>query len=323
MPFEDLPTTPDAEQLVDSAFSRAARAGRAKSGVEAQRAMLTVAGNVLSDNLDNVVREWPDFAGLHPYHRAIADAIADVDMIRSQLGSLTWASEQIDAIASSAHDRVGGSDASTAKKHRKQAFARMADVIDEIEEDLAGLEEARSALARLPGIDPDAPTIVLAGYPNVGKSSFLNAVTRARAEIDSYPFTTTAIEVGHLEHNHVTHQLVDTPGLLDRPAAERNEVEQQAIVALEHLADCVVVFIDASERCGYPLADQLALRDDLEARFEAAEIPVLTVCNKADHSRAVEADAYMSVTEDEGVEAVLTLALDGVGYEPTLPHERA
>mgnify|MGYP000008005699 CR=1 FL=1 len=45
-PFEQLPTTPRSEELIDKAFSRAARAGRAKSGVEAQRSMLQTAETV-------------------------------------------------------------------------------------------------------------------------------------------------------------------------------------------------------------------------------------------------------------------------------------
>ncbi|PSP36988.1 GTP-binding protein, partial [Halobacteriales archaeon QH_2_66_30] len=60
-PFESLPTTPYAEELIDKAFSRAARAGRAKSGVDAQQSMLMTAANIISDNLENVVTAWPDF----------------------------------------------------------------------------------------------------------------------------------------------------------------------------------------------------------------------------------------------------------------------
>jgi hypothetical protein len=60
-PFENLPTTPLAAELLDQAFSRAARSGRAKSGTDAQQSMLLTASNILSDNLENVVTEWPDF----------------------------------------------------------------------------------------------------------------------------------------------------------------------------------------------------------------------------------------------------------------------
>ncbi|MEF8856820.1 MAG: GTP-binding protein, partial [Haloplanus sp.] len=61
---------------------------------------------------------------------------------------------------------------------------------------------------------------------------------------------------------------------------------------------------------------QLDLRDAVVDRFDA---PVLTVCNKSDRSRDVEADAYMSITEGENVEDVLDLAVETVDWEPDLP----
>jgi len=38
-------------------------------------------------------------------------------------------------------------------------------------------------MMRLPSIDPTTRTIIVAGYPNVGKSSFVNKVTRANVEV--------------------------------------------------------------------------------------------------------------------------------------------
>jgi len=185
-----------------------------------------------------------------------------------------------------------------------------------VAEDLRRVGEARDALRDLPDIRPDEPTIVVAGYPNVGKSSFVNEVTRADNEIARYPFTTRGIQIGHFERDHIRYQIIDTPGLLDRPETERNDIESQAVSALAHLADAVVFVADASEACGYPLSAQLDLRDAVVERFDA---PVLTVCNKSDRSRDMEADAYMSISDDENVDAVLDLAVETVDWEPDLP----
>ncbi|MFC7221775.1 NOG1 family protein [Halalkalicoccus sp. GCM10025322] len=317
MIFEDLPTTPRSEELIDKAFSRAARAGRAKSGIEAQQSMLLTASNVLSDNLENVVTTWPDFDLVDPFYYELADAIVDVDELRKSLSEVGWASRKTKEIGREYQSRLR-TDADTARKHRKQAFARLASVVEEVEEDLLRIGDARDQLKTLPDIDPDEPAIVVAGYPNVGKSTFVNRVTNARHETATYPFTTKGIGVGHLTRDHIRYQLVDTPGLLDRPPEERNEIESQAASALTHLADCVLVFIDASGECGYPLDAQLALYDEIESRFD---VPVLSVCNKADRSRDVEADYYVSVTEGEGVEELLEAAVNAIGYEPELPFE--
>ena len=80
---------------------------------------------------------------------------------------------------------------------RRSAYGRMSSVIKSIEKDLIFLNEARDKLRKLPSIDPQMPAILIAGYPNVGKSSFIRLVTGARPEIASYPFTTQAIYVGH------------------------------------------------------------------------------------------------------------------------------
>lgn len=319
MPFEDLPTTPTAEELLDKAFSRATRAGRAKGGAEGQLAMLRTAGNILSDNLENIANQWPDFGALHPFHYELAGTLVDVDEIRKSLSEVTWAGRQCGRLRDEYHDRVRRGDTEIARRHRKQAFARMADVVEEVAGDLDRLAEARNQLRDLPSIDPDEPTIVVAGYPNVGKTSFVNGVTRARNKTASYPFTTTGILVGHLERDHIRYQLVDTPGLLDRPAEERNEIETQAISAITHVADCLLVFVDPSETCGYPLDDQIALRDQLVETF--VDVPTLTVANKADLSTEMAADHFMSVEADEGLEAVVDAAVEAIGHEPELPFD--
>ena len=319
MTFEDLPTTPRSEELLDKAFSRASRTGRAKDPYEAQEAMLRTAGNILSDNLQNVATEWPDFDYVDPFYYELADAVVDVDRLRQALSEVTWAGNQIESIRDQYTSRIRDADTDTARKHRKQAFARMADIMDEIEDDLLAVGQARDELKTLPDIRPDEPAIVVAGYPNVGKSSFVNEVTNASNAIESYPFTTTAVHVGHFDHDRVRYQIVDTPGLLDRPDEERNDIENQAVSALRHLADAVLFVVDASGQCGYPLEAQLELRNDLEAQFDS---PVVTVCNKSDASTDVEADAYMSVTESENVEGVLDTVVEAVDWEPDIPPSR-
>ncbi|APX97282.1 NOG1 family protein [Natronorubrum daqingense] len=330
MIFEDLPTTPTSEELIDKAFSRAARSGNAKQGLEAQQSMLQVAANIISDNLENVVTAWPDFAyedDVHPFYYELADAIVDVDKLRQSLSEVMWASRKAREIHEEYQPRLRKTDVDTARKHRKQAFARLADIVEQVDDELLYINKSRNDLRDLPEINPDEPTIVVAGYPNVGKSSFVNDITNARGETASYPFTTRGIGLGHFEREHVRYQIVDTPGLLDRPPAERNEIESQAVSAIEHLADCMLVMIDPSAECGYPLNSQLELRDAIAAQFE--DVPVLTIANKVDrkevwddrHADELNADYSMSVETGEDVETVLEAAVEAIDHEPKLPFE--
>ncbi|MFB6082233.1 MAG: NOG1 family protein [Halanaeroarchaeum sp.] len=325
MHFEGLPTTPTSDELLDKAFSRAARAGRAKHGVEAQESMLQTASNILSDNLANVVEAWPDFDTLDPFYYELADAIVDVDDLRQHLSQLSWASRKTHELGREYQGKLPRGDVDLAIKLRKQGFARMGSVLNQVADDLAAVSEARDALKTLPDIRPDEPTIVVAGYPNVGKTAFVNSVTNARNETAAYPFTTKGVHVGHAERDHVRYQLVDTPGLLDRPADERNDIERQAVSALTHLADVVLFVYDASETCGYDLDAQRALHEEVTETFD---VPIVTVCNKADLSTAVDADHAMAVPEHADGEtagempaAILDVLVEAIGYEPELPFD--
>jgi len=55
---------------------------------------------------------------------------------------------------------------------------------------------------------------------------------------------------GHTDYKFIRWQVIDTPGLLDRPLEERNNIEMTAVTALAHLEACILYFIDISEMCG-------------------------------------------------------------------------
>ena len=117
------------------------------------------------------------------------------------------------------------------------------------------LEEVRKHLSRLPNIDPFLPTVLFFGFPNVGKSSFINKVSKAKVEESPMPFSTQNLFVGHNEYKNVKIQYIDSPGVLDRPLDQRNTIEMQSITALAHLKCVVVYIVDISESCGYDIQD--------------------------------------------------------------------
>lgn len=135
-------------------------------------------------------------------------------------------------------------------------------------------------MSRLPSIDPYTRTIIICGFPNVGKSSFINKITRAEVEVQPYAFTTKSLFVGHTDYKYLRWQVIDTPGILDHPLEERNVIEMQAITALAHLRACVLYFMDISEQCGYSLEEQVKLFESIKPLF--TNKPLILALNKID-----------------------------------------
>ena len=73
---------------------------------------------------------------------------------------------------------------------KKAALGRMATMTKKLKSSLGFLEEVRKHMSRLPSINPYDRTLLITGFPNVGKSSFMNNVTHANVDVQPYPFTT-------------------------------------------------------------------------------------------------------------------------------------
>lgn len=166
------------------------------------------------------------------------------------------------------------------KQLKKAALGRMATIMKRQASNLAYLEQVRQHLSRLPSIDPYTRTIIICGFPNVGKSSFINKITRAEVEVQPYAFTTKSLYVGHTDYKYLRWQVIDTPGILDHPLEERNVIEMQAITALAHLRACVLYVLDISEQCGHTLEEQVTLFESIKPLF--ANKPLIAVINKID-----------------------------------------
>jgi len=235
----------------------------------------------IAERLGGLVEEFPRLNDIHPFYADLMNILYDKDHYKLALGQVNTAKSLIDALA---RDYIRllkyGDSLYRCKQLKRAALGRMCTILKRQKAAFAYLEEVRKHLSRLPALDPHTRTLLVTGYPNVGKSSFMNKVTRANVDVQPYAFTTKSLFVGHMDHRYLRWQVIDTPGILDHPLDQRNTIEMQAITALAHLQCAVLYFIDISEQCGYTIEQQCSLFKSIKPLF--ANKQLILVVNKID-----------------------------------------
>lgn len=318
-----IPTIPTPEEVLDKSFSRAKKAAnkvrgskipRQQKSKKTEEARIKTACQVTQETFNNILTKVPKIEELNMFYQDYIDVVVGVDQMKKSLGALRWAVDLIAKFENQYVFKVRRSSPENASKVRKEAYGRLASVVYRIESELNFLDFAKQKLRNMPTINFEATTAVIAGFPNVGKSTLLRQLTSAEPKVADYPFTTTGIQIGHLEHKWSHFQFIDTPGLLDRPVQDMNEIELNAMVALEHLADIVFYIFDASETSGYLLESQFNLYNEIQNIFNT---PIQCVFNKMDlvedkahiqnFMKLLENPIELSANEGIGVSKIISI----------------
>src|SRR3954467_12204076 len=161
----------------------------------------------------------------------------------------------------------------------------------------------------------------LLGYPNVGKSTFIRRVSRARPKVADYPFTTLVPNLGVVQLSDERQFVIaDIPGLIEGASQGAGLGHQ----FLRHVERCRVLLhiVEATFTTGpgrSPLHDFDVINSELGSHSpELSAKPQVVVLNKIDAMASDEVSMHRRAFADRGVELLTISAATGAGIDAEL-----
>ncbi len=287
-PWEKLKPPMKPGDIEEIGFQRASREakkipykGKVETARKRERTRVTMLARTFLVNIRRAIKILDAYFEAPEFYRDLIKLYFDENELKRIHKRLINLEKAVEEIAREYIDKINSEeDTEEMKKWRRVAQGKISTFIHRVAEDLNYVLQLYKYARKLPSIDPDKPTFIVAGPPNTGKSTLVNRLSSAKTKVASYPFTTKDIHVGHIEVGFMKGQLIDTPGLLDREMSERNEVELKAITALKHLKGPIIYLYDISSSAYYPVERQYRIHKEIQEMFR--DKSVYPVANKID-----------------------------------------
>ena len=305
-PDANAPRPPSVE-ILDIAFRGAQKVsphGKTKSERDRLRARLKIvrASATVIRHLRLAVRPLRSET-IGPFERTLIDGAFGAGVLDRALLRLRRAEERIRKLTREAESglrRAPGPE--ELGEAVRRFYGRLSSFVREVDPDLEKLRSIARFVSDRPQLDLSAPRLVVAGFPNVGKSSLVARLSSAHPKVADYPFTTVSLAVGHADLGFDRLQVVDTPGVLNRTSHE-NPSEVEAEAAVSHAATAVLFVLDPSGACGYTIEEQERLLE--RWREEFPQLPIVPVETKSDLLRRPTGRLQVSCVTGEGIEELL------------------
>jgi small GTP-binding protein len=136
-------------------------------------------------------------------------------------------------------------------------------------------------------------SVVLVGFPSVGKSTLLNSLTGTESAVAAYEFTTLDVVPGAMEHKGATIQILDLPGLVRGAASGRGRGKE--VIAVIRNADLTVILLDVFQLVHY----DVLLQELYEAGIRVnSKPPDITIKKKARGGVNISSTVDLDLDED-------------------------
>ncbi len=119
-------------------------------------------------------------------------------------------------------------------------------------------------------------TIVMVGFPSVGKSTLLNTLTGTKSEVAAYDFTTLDVVPGTLEYRGTRMQFLDVPGLVRGAAIGRGRGRE--VISVVRNADMILILMDVFQLQQY----DVLVKELYDAGIRINAAPPRVVIRKSD-----------------------------------------
>jgi len=270
------------QRLLDIAFRQASKEAGVTKGnksveknrrhIEADLRRVLVSFSVISGHLRDYLKktELP----LSDFEKELLSTSVNFEQLEKDRKRIKNSLKIIEKLKREFEVKIKYSDSKTeSHKHQTAFYGRVSSIVKKI--NFSEIEKLEKEVKKLPRVKK-VKTVIICGYPNVGKSILLRNLTGHEVEVAPYPFTTKGLLIGFLKKGYEEIQMIDTPGILDRPLEKRNPIERRAILALKHLSKNLLFVVDPSEACGYPIESQNSLMKTIEKEFKPKMLVVAT-----------------------------------------------
>jgi len=297
---------PPSVEILDIAFHRASLVtphGETKSSRDRLRAQLKVVRSSATV-IRHLRLETRRFLRppLTEFDRALLAGAFGQGTVDRALTRLRRAEERIRGLARDAERTMRGASGPEELGDQVRTFyGRLSSFVREVDPDIVKLRAADRFLSDRPHLEPGAPTLVVAGFPNVGKSSLVARLSSAHPKVADYPFTTLSIAVGHADLGFDRLQVVDTPGVLGRHG-RANPAEAEAATTVRGAATVVLFVIDPTPDSEHTVEEQETLL--ARWRLEFPHLPIVPVDTKCDVARRTTDHLQVSAVTGEGIETL-------------------